>query len=131
MIGNRGRDTRPERLIRSLLHQSGLRFRKHARPERGLRCQADIVFPREKVAVFVDGCFWHGCPDHGRLPKKNSSYWADKIARNVARDQRNSEVLAEAGWLVLRYWEHEPPIAVANDARKALLARRQRSRQLR
>ncbi len=124
MIGNRGKDTRPERLVRSLLHLMGLRFRKHSRPLPHLRCQADVVFPREQVAVFVDGCFWHGCPQHGRLPRSNSVYWAEKLERNLRRDRRNSAVLAEAGWLVLRFWEHEPIEEVAVNIREQVLRRR-------
>jgi DNA mismatch endonuclease (patch repair protein) len=115
MVGNRGKDTIPEQRIRSLLHRDGLRFRKHAQPVPGLRCNADIVFPRERVAVFVDGCFWHGCPIHGRVPNRNSSYWADKLTRNMARDERNTLTLTREGWLALRYWEHETPSDVAAD----------------
>jgi DNA mismatch endonuclease (patch repair protein) len=124
MVANRGRDTKPEQQIRSLLQRTGLRFRKHARPLKGLRCQADVLFPKEKVAVFIDGCFWHGCPQHGHAPRRNELYWADKIARNMARDQRNSEALDSAGWLALRYWEHEPPEKIASEIRDAVLRRR-------
>jgi DNA mismatch endonuclease (patch repair protein) len=125
MVGNRGKDTIPEQRVRSLLHRAGFRFRKHSSPLPGLRCEADIVFPREKVAVFIDGCFWHGCPEHGHIPKRNSSYWADKIARNVARDKRNTAALAEAGWLALRFWEHQEPSDVVADIRTRLLGVRQ------
>src|SRR4051812_23036418 len=78
MQGNRAFDTRPERSVRSAVHSLGLRFRKHAQPIKDLRCTADIVFPREQVAVFIDGCFWHGCPNHGRVPKDQNGYWAAK-----------------------------------------------------
>jgi DNA mismatch endonuclease (patch repair protein) len=124
MQGNRGQDTGPEQAIRSALHRHGLRFRKHASPLRGLRCQVDAVFSREKVAVFVDGCFWHGCPEHGRVPKDRNGYWAAKLGRNMERDQRNNKALSDAGWLVLRYWEHEDPAQVALDVRSAVLSRR-------
>jgi DNA mismatch endonuclease (patch repair protein) len=110
--------------IRSALHQQGLRFRKHAIPLKGLRCRADIVFPRERVAVFVDGCFWHGCPEHGRRPKTNPAYWDAKIARNAQRDSRNNALLQEAGWEVVRVWEHEPVETAA--ARIEALVRRLR-----
>ena len=113
MQGNRGRDTQPEAAVRALLHRQGLRFRKHERPLSGLRCEADIVFRRQRVAVFIDGCFWHGCPEHGRVPTTNTPYWDSKIGRNVARDRRNDEVLANAGWIIIRAWEHEPVEAVA------------------
>jgi DNA mismatch endonuclease (patch repair protein) len=114
MQGNRGRDTRPEVALRSALHAQGLRFRKHVPPVPGLRCRADVVFPRQRVAVFVDGCFWHRCPDHGVSPKTNSPYWKAKLDRNVARDRRNDAALAAAGWTIVRVWEHEPtPIATA------------------
>lgn len=124
MQGNRGRDTRPEQAVRSALHRLGLRFRKHARPLKGLPCQADAVFPREKVAVFVDGCFWHGCPQHGRIPKDRNGYWAAKLGRNMERDERNNRALAEAGWLALRYWEHEDLARIALDVRTVVLRRR-------
>jgi DNA mismatch endonuclease (patch repair protein) len=124
MQGNRARDTRPEQAARSALHRLGLRFRKHAQPLKGLRCQADAVFPREKVAVFVDGCFWHGCPEHGRVPSDKNGYWAAKLGRNMERDQRNNKALGDAGWLVLRYWEHEDPTQIALDVQAAVSRRR-------
>lgn len=124
MQGNRARDTRPEQAVRSALHRLGLRFRKHTQPLKGLRCQADAVFSREKVAVFVDGCFWHGCPTHGNVPNDSNGYWAAKLSRNIERDLRNNNALESAGWLVLRYWEHEDPSAVATSVRSAVLERR-------
>jgi DNA mismatch endonuclease, patch repair protein len=122
MQGNRSRDTRPEAAVRSALHRAGLRFRKHVRPLPGLRCEADVVFARQKVALFVDGCFWHGCPVHGKTPKGNRLYWSAKIARNVARDQRNDAALAGAGWVVVRAWEHEDPAEVVSRVQFALAA---------
>lgn len=109
MQGNRKRDTRPELSLRSELHRRGLRYRVDQKPLEGLRCKADIVFRRQKVAVFVDGCFWHGCPEHGTSPKTNASYWSAKIARNMERDRQNDAELGDAGWSVVRVWEHEPP----------------------
>jgi DNA mismatch endonuclease, patch repair protein len=122
MQGNRKRDTRPELALRSELHRRGLRYRVDAKPLEGLRCRADIVFRRQKLAVFVDGCFWHGCSEHGTAPRTNASYWTAKIARNVERDQVNGEKLTAAGWSVIRVWEHEVP-AVAADRIAQLLKR--------
>ncbi|HET9154802.1 MAG TPA: very short patch repair endonuclease [Solirubrobacterales bacterium] len=124
MKGNKGQDTGPELAVRSALHASGLRFRKNVRPLNGLRCTADIVFPTERVAVFIDGCFWHSCPQHGRIPKKNSAFWTEKLSRNSARDVRNSAALESAGWTVLRYWEHEQPIEAARAIQNAVLEQR-------
>ena len=100
----RGRDTKPEMLLRSALHRLGLRFRVNKRIE-GIR--ADIVFGPSRVAVFVDGCFWHGCRRHGALPKTNQSYWMPKLAENVRRDRRQRARLKRAGWKVIKVWEHE------------------------
>lgn len=94
--------------LRRELHRRGLRFRVDYAPLPGLRSKADIVFTRPRVAVFLDGCFWHACPEHGNLPKANREWWRAKLALNVARDRRNEQALVEAGWLVLRVWEHEP-----------------------
>jgi DNA mismatch endonuclease (patch repair protein) len=114
MKGNRGLDTRPEVALRSALHRRGLRFRKGVAPARtGIRCRADVVFPAARVAVFVDGCFWHCCPDHGNQPATHSEYWDVKLARNTARDRRNDDALTAAGWEVIRVWEHEPPAEAA------------------
>lgn len=103
----RSRDTKPERLIRRLVHASGLRYRVAARPLPDLRRTADLVFRPVKVAVFIDGCYWHGCPEHYVPPKTNPGYWSEKVARNMARDRDTDERLTEAGWLVLRFWEHQ------------------------
>ena len=114
MQGNRKRDTRPELALRSELHRRGLRYRIDQKPLKGLRCKADIVFRRQKVAVFVDGCFWHGCPDHGTSPKTNAAYWSAKIGRNTERDRLNDAELSDAGWVVVRVWEHEIPAEAAS-----------------
>lgn len=121
MSRQRSRDTDPERALRSSLHRRGLRYRLHRRPVPGLRRQADIVFGPARVAVFVDGCFWHCCPDHATSPKANGAWWATKLAANVARDRDTDERLAAAGWTVLRVWEHEDPTEAA--ARIAELVR--------
>ena len=104
MRANRARDTRPEVAIRSAMHRCGLRFLKHRRPLPELRCVADAVFPTERVAVFVDGCYWHRCGEHGTQPRTNSAYWAAKLDGNVTRDRRNDAALGAAGWLTLRIW---------------------------
>ena len=107
MQGNRSRDTLPELAVRSRLHRDGFRFRVAARPERELRRTADILFPRARVAVYLDGCFWHGCPLHSRVAKVNTAYWSAKIAGNRLRDAETDSLLTLRGWNVLRFWEHE------------------------
>lgn len=106
MQANRSRDTRPELAVRSAVHARGLRYRVAVRPVHAVRRSADLVFTRARVAVFLDGCFWHGCPDHFHLPATNTEYWAPKIAANAARDLETDRLLAAEGWLVLRFWEH-------------------------
>jgi DNA mismatch endonuclease (patch repair protein) len=108
MQGNRKRDTRPELAVRRATHALGLRYRVAYRPLRGRRWTADLVFPRLRVAVFVDGCYWHGCPEHFHLPRTNTGYWGPKVERNRVRDLRVDGDLQEAGWTVLRLWEHVP-----------------------
>lgn len=115
MVGNRSRDTKPELRIRSAVHRRGLRYRVAARPLDGLRRTADLVFRPSKVAVFIDGCYWHGCPEHYLPPKTHSDYWAGKIAVNIARDRDTDRRLHDAGWRVLRYWEHEDVDGVVNE----------------
>lgn len=106
---NRRTGTKPEVRLRSALHRRGLRFRKDPLLTVGeLRCKPDIAFPKQKVAVFVDGCFWHCCPDHGVVPRSNRSYWVPKLARNQERDRAIDAALIEHGWLPVRVWEHEP-----------------------
>jgi DNA mismatch endonuclease (patch repair protein) len=109
MQGNRRSDTKPELALRSALHALGYRYRKDFRidlPQR--RVRPDIAFTRRKVAVFVDGCFWHACPEHGSQPKNNEWYWSPKLVRNVERDRAADDALAQAGWTVVRLWEHVP-----------------------
>jgi DNA mismatch endonuclease (patch repair protein) len=120
MQRQRRRDTKPEVEVRRLLHAAGIRFRVDARLEPDLRVRGDIVWRGRKVVVFVDGCFWHGCPRHATQPKANADWWRDKLAANVARDRRTDAELAARGWRVLRYWEHEPPTEVATDLLRAL-----------
>ncbi len=107
--GNRRTDTKPEVALRSALHRRGLRFRKDypIRVEGRRPIRPDIVFTRARVAVFVDGCFWHGCPEHQVLPKANPDYWIPKLRRNVERDREVEAALRDAQWVVVRIWEHE------------------------
>lgn len=115
MRGNRKVDTRPELALRSALHRLGLRYRKSARLELGedRTVSVDVLFPRPRVAVFVDGCFWHSCPAHGRPPVANSRYWTWKLTRNLRRDREVDILLTAAGWRVVRVWEHEVPQSAA------------------
>ncbi|WP_420620795.1 very short patch repair endonuclease [Candidatus Poriferisocius sp.] len=114
MQGNRSRDTKPELAVRSAVHRRGLRYRVASRPLPELRRTADLVFRKAKIAVFVDGCYWHGCPEHHTQPATNPEYWSAKITGNIARDQDTDAHLQEAGWTVLRFWEHENPETVAD-----------------
>jgi DNA mismatch endonuclease (patch repair protein) len=103
------RDTLPELALRRAVWRRGLRYRVDVAPIRGARRRADLVFTRAKVSVYVDGCFWHRCPEHATTPKANREWWIDKLAANVARDRDTDHRLDEAGWIALRVWEHEDP----------------------
>ncbi|WP_433475385.1 very short patch repair endonuclease [Spirillospora sp. CA-142024] len=109
MRANRRSDTKPEVALRSALHALGYRYRKDLRVDLpgGARVRPDIVFTARKVAVFVDGCFWHVCPEHGRQPTTNEWYWTPKLRRNMERDRQANAALRGAGWRVVRLWEHE------------------------
>lgn len=107
MRSNQGRNTRLEVELRRALHRKGLRFWKHRRPLAMLRCEADVVFPRLKLAVFVNGCFWHGCPVHASWPVSHAEFWKGKLEGNQARDRWQDAQLAASGWTVLRLWEHQ------------------------
>jgi DNA mismatch endonuclease (patch repair protein) len=113
MKAARGEDTKPEKLLRSHLHRLGLRFRVQLRLLDGLRRRADIVFTSARVVVFVDGCFWHGCPVHATWPRANADFWRAKIVANQQRDSDTDARLAETGWLVIRVWEHDDPLTAA------------------
>jgi DNA mismatch endonuclease, patch repair protein len=109
MKANRRTNTKPELALRTALHAMGYRYRKDHRLDLPLRrVRPDIAFTRRKVAVFVDGCFWHACPDHGSKPKSNEWYWSPKLAGNVERDRAADAALVQAGWTVVRLWEHVP-----------------------
>ncbi len=101
------RDTAPEKALRSVLHRKGLRFRTDEKPIKNINRKADIIFRSAKVAVFIDGCFWHGCPIHGTRAKANAKFWQNKIEQNQARDLDTNMQLRKAGWKVVRVWEHE------------------------
>lgn len=119
MIANRRRDTKPELAVRRALHARGLRYRVDYAPLGGRR-KADIVFTRRKIAVFIDGCFWHGCPEHGSTPVANAAYWLEKLKSNSERDRETDEQLRDAGWVVLRYWEHDGPQSVVDRVSAAM-----------
>ena len=120
MRANRSRDTRPELLVRRALHGMGLRYRVATRPAPDIRVRADMVFAGARVAVFIDGCFWHGCAAHISTPRTNTDYWVAKIARNRARDSEAGRLLANAGWTVVRVWEHDDPVWSAARIRAAV-----------
>ncbi len=114
MQSNRRRDTKPELAVRRLLHAAGMRYRVDVAPVPGLRRRADILFSRDRIAVFIDGCFWHGCPEHGPTRfDTNADYWVPKIAENRARDLDTSARFEAAGWTVLRFWAHTAPSSAA------------------
>lgn len=122
MRSNRRTGTQPEVRLRSALHRLGLRFRKDAPVRTTMRViRPDIVFTRARVAVLVDGCFWHSCPDHGTKPKSNDWYWAPKLARNVERDREVDAALSADGWQVVRVWEHEDPSDAARRIQELLV----------
>ena len=131
MSNQRRRDTLPEVSLRRELHSLGLRFRVD-RPVGALgRRRPDVVFGPARVAVFVDGCFWHRCPVHGSIPKSNTQWWAEKLATNVRRDRDTDWLLREAGWLAVRVWEHDDPAEAALRIRALVSARRSRDSHLR
>jgi DNA mismatch endonuclease (patch repair protein) len=113
MAAIRRMDTQPEVALRSALHRAGYRFRKDY-PVRiaDKLIRPDVAFTKRRVAVFIDGCFWHSCPEHGRQPSVNGEYWSPKLRRNAERDRQQTNELRNAGWTVLRFWEHESPQAV-------------------
>ena len=120
MSRQRRRDTAPEVALRRLLHRRGLRFRVDW-PLPGMpRRRADIAFTRRRIAVFVDGCFWHACPEHRTAPATNAEWWATKLDKNVRRDRDTDEHLTSLGWTVLRYWEHEDPASAADSVEAAV-----------
>lgn len=120
MSRQRTRDTQPEVFLRRELHRRGLRYRVDV-PLPGMpRRRADLLFTRARVAVFVDGCFWHGCPQHKTAPTNNGTWWAAKLARNVERDRETDDHLSSLGWTVLRVWEHEDIKHAASDIERVV-----------
>ncbi|MGW0545943.1 very short patch repair endonuclease [Streptomyces altiplanensis] len=118
------RDTAAEIAVRKLLHAAGLRYRVNV-PVPGMpRRTIDIAFGPAKIAVFLDGCFWHGCPQHATQPKSNAEWWRTKLDKNMARDRETTKHLEERGWTVLRYWEHEGTREVAADVMDTVLQHR-------
>lgn len=113
MLSNRSRDTRPEMTIRREVHRLGVRYAIDARPLPRLNRRADLVFRSAKVAVFVNGCFWHSCSLHGTQPKSNSHYWSEKLTRNHERDVETALLLKQAGWASITVWEHDDPTEAA------------------
>ncbi len=123
MQGNRRRDTVPELRVRQLLHRSGLRFRVDWPLPIDRRRRADIAFPRVKIVVFIDGCFWHRCPEHYIAPKSNATFWDAKTLLNAERDQDTNSRLEDLGWVPLRFWEHHGPELVVETIRRSYVGR--------
>jgi DNA mismatch endonuclease (patch repair protein) len=125
MLATRQRGTAAEMAVRKAVHRLGLRYRVDAGPLSTLRRRADLVFPAVRVVVFVDGCFWHGCPIHGTWPKRNAEWWREKIEGNKRRDLDTDERLAQMGWAVVRVWAHEPPGQAAQKIESIVTSRRE------
>lgn len=125
MRANVSKDTRPEMRLRSALHRAGARYRVHLaiRVDAGRPVSVDVAFVRRRVAVFVDGCFWHACPEHGTMPAANRAYWERKLRRNRERDLETADRLSRAGWLAIRVWEHEDATIASKRILAALAAR--------
>ncbi|HLZ09179.1 MAG TPA: very short patch repair endonuclease [Chloroflexota bacterium] len=126
MQGCRGRDTSSELALRSAVHRLGLRYSVDMRPVDGVRRKADLVFRRERFAVFMDGCFWHGCPHHYSAPVSHAEFWETKLTTNRLRDSETDRLLSESGWAVLRVWEHEDAGLAARRVSDALVELRAR-----
>jgi DNA mismatch endonuclease, patch repair protein len=120
MRGNKRTDTLPELRLRKALHRAGLRYRVDVAPVRGLNRRADIVFTRQRVAVFVDGCFWHGCPTHYRPSQSNVAYWSAKVEKNRLRDRETDVHLIDQGWTPVRIWQHTAVEEGVSQVREAL-----------
>jgi DNA mismatch endonuclease (patch repair protein) len=127
MAATKGRDNPLEKRLRTELHRRGLRFRVHRRLLPGTTRSVDIAFIAQRVAILIDGCFWHGCPKHGTWPKNNAAWWRAKIEANRARDCDTDARLRAQGWCVVRIWEHES-VAVAAGRVQRILGRRNQMR---
>ncbi len=121
MQGCRGRDTSSELALRSAVHSLGLRYAVDVRPVPQVRRKADLTFRTERLAVYLDGCFWHGCPEHYTAPAAHADYWKTKLRGNRSRDTETDRILAAAGWTTLRFWEHEDPFQAASRVKAMLL----------
>lgn len=115
MSRQRSRDTGPEIAVRRLLHARGVRYRVDVKLEADMRTRADLAWRGLKLAVFIDGCFWHGCPEHATRPAANRDWWAKKLDANIARDRRTDDTLRRRGWIVRRFWEHQSPEEIADE----------------
>ncbi|MFI8591057.1 very short patch repair endonuclease [Dietzia maris] len=120
MRSQKRRDTGCEMAVRRILHADGVRYRVDFRPLADQKFRVDIGWKSRKVAVFIDGCFWHACPEHLSIPKRNTEWWEAKLKANSDRDARTNSILRARGWTVLRFWEHEPPAGVADVIRTHL-----------
>lgn len=121
MVRQKRSDTAPELAIRKELHRRGFRYRvDYQLPLRGVRRRADVAFTARRIAVFIDGCYWHACPVHATWPAASSEWWRAKLEGNVARDRDTDQRLAEAGWISVRIWEHDDPVAAADSVESAL-----------
>jgi len=114
------RDTKPEMAVRQQLHALGIRYRVDVKLEPDLRTRGDIAWHGLRLAVFIDGCFWHGCPIHATAPKANADWWREKLDANIIRDRRADDALRDRGWTVLRFWEHDAPEAIAAEISRSL-----------
>ncbi len=128
MQATRQKETAPEQLLLAELARLGLDYRVDEPPLPGMRRRADVLLPEPRVAVYVDGCFWHGCPTHGTWPKANAAFWRQKIEANRRRDADTNRRLTDAGWLAMRFWEHDDPVAAAEVIAGAVSERSRRSK---
>jgi DNA mismatch endonuclease (patch repair protein) len=128
MRANKGVNTKPELELRRLVHKGGLRYSINARPEADINRRADLVFRSAKVAVFINGCFWHGCSRHYSPPKSNKQFWVQKVKRNMERDLETKKLLSKRGWVVMVFWEHQDSITCAQKVVECVTKRRQGSK---
>lgn len=123
MVAQRRKDTAPEVALRRVLFADGFRYRVNYKVPGSPRRTIDIAFPGRRVAVFIDGCFWHGCPEHSVAPKHNAAWWAKKLAANHDRDLNTTALLERQGWVVLRFWEHEELLVEATTVESVVTGR--------
>ena len=128
MQANRRSDTGPELRYRRQLHALGIRFRVGVKVEPALRRTADVAIKSLRLAIFIDGCFWHGCPEHWSCPQTNEEFWSSKIAKNIRRDRETDQILRDKGWTVMRFWEHEEAGGAAQKTREWIRATRSKGK---